>query len=236
MAYSSVGKKVYISIKDLPQYSSLEQGDKLIIWNETRDGAAVVDFGDVLINLDQCTFKSTISEVINVADQIQSFVAITSETIENIEKSIEEINTTIESELRSRIKALEFIVAVILGGNSYWLSSNGLDTLRTKFIQEGISAADGAILDTLETEEERESYKWYTGLITTIQNYVAKMSPGVEADDILLQSKFRYKYTDAVTTQSAAEASSTFLNSKTVIKSGDTKTEIYYTNKSDSDV
>ena len=57
MAYSSYGKKVYASIKDLPQYTSIGNGDKIIIWNETRDGAATVD--DTAFFVAQCAQTQT---------------------------------------------------------------------------------------------------------------------------------------------------------------------------------
>ena len=51
MAFTSYGNKVYASIKDLPQYTSIGNGDKIIIWNESRDGAATIDYADFIIDL-----------------------------------------------------------------------------------------------------------------------------------------------------------------------------------------
>lgn len=239
MAYSSYGKKVYASIKDLPQYTSIGNGDKIIIWNETRDGAATVDFADLLIDLEHCTFKSTISEIITLASDIETFVNTVEEEITGIQKALTSVEDTINNELRCRIKALEFIVAVILGGNSYWLSSAGLDNLRNKFIIEGIAASDSDIISSAETDEEKNNLKWYTGLITTIKNYVNKMSADADADDILLQTKFRYKFSDIP--EVAPVTTATPLSSKTTItttsytgggdnrvESGSTETTISY--------
>lgn len=213
MAYSSYGKKIYASIKDLPQYTSIGNGDKIIVWNEARDGAAVVDYADLIIDLDHTTFKSTINQVITVASDIQAFTNTVTQEIEDIQEAITKIEDTINSELKARIKVLEFIIAIILGSNSYWLSSAGLDVLRNRFLVDGI--APGASTEEIESEEGKETYKWYNGLMSAVTSYIAKMTPGVSNDDILLQSKFRYKYIDGISTNSTADTTS--LASKTTI-------------------
>lgn len=195
MAYSTYGKKVYASIKDLPQYTSIGNGDKLIIWNETRDGAAVVDYADLMIDLDHVSFQSSISEIVTLASDIKTYVHTTTEEIEGLSESLNEVKNTIDMELRPRIKALEYIIAVMLGSNSYWLSSTGLENIRNKILLEGISAG-GISEDDAETDEEKEALKWFEGLMSVIRNYISKMTPGVSTEDILMQSKFRYKYTD----------------------------------------
>lgn len=208
MAYSSYGKKVYASIKDLPQYTTIGNGDKIIIWNETRDGAAVVDYADLLIDLDHTTFKTTVEEIITLSSNLETFVHTVTEEITGLQETVSTIEDTINNEIKSRIKALEFIIAIILGSNSYWLSSAGLDVLKTRFLVDGISEGMGD--DSVETEEGKNAIKWYNGLMTTIRGYVSRILPGVSNDDILLQSKFRYKYVDLNSnTNSSASTSST---------------------------
>ena len=235
MAYSTSGSKVYMSIADLPQYSSIGNGDKIIIWNETREGAATVDFSDFQIDLEHCTFKTSLTEVITLSQEISSFVSLASEEITGIQESLTEINDVINTEIRGRLKALEFIVAVLLGGNSYWLTKSGLENLRYKFIQEGIEPIE-AIADTMgsaETEEEKENLKWYNGLITAITNFVSKQVPTVTTDDLLLQSKFKYRYNDVITEYATTTTTSAY-NRKQVIKNLDgsgnvtSSTEISY--------
>jgi hypothetical protein len=219
MAYSTSGSKVYASIGDLPQYSSIGNGDRIIIWNETREGAATVDFSDFLIDLDHCTFKSTISEVLTLTQDINSFITLTAEEIESLQETVVDISNTINTEIRGRLKALEFIVAVLLGANSYWLTKSGLENLRTKFIQEGIEPLD-ILSDTAgaaETEEEKENLKWYNGLISTIQNFVAKQVPTVNTDELLLQSKFKYRYSEIIE-EVAEPVTSNVYNKKQIIE------------------
>lgn len=198
MAYSSYGKKVYASIKDLPQYTSIGNGDKIIVWNETRDGAAVVDFADLVIDLEHCSFKSTVSEMINLASDIQVFVHTVSDEITSLQDSMKKVEDTINNELRCRIKALEFIVAIILGGNSYWLSEVGIDTLKNQFLITGFSKSDTGDFSIAETEEDKNTVAWYSGLMSTIHKYVSKMESSIELKDILLQSKYRFKYSEVV--------------------------------------
>jgi hypothetical protein len=212
MAYSSYGKKVYASIKDLPQYTSIGNGDKIIIWNETRDGAATVDFADLLIDLEHCTFKTTINDVITLASDIQAFVNTVTEEMENISETLKKTEDSINNELRSRIKSLEFIVAIMLGANSYWLSSSGLDNIKNKFIIEGISPSDSVNAESAESDEERNALKWYAGFMSTVQNYVSKMAPGTDIDDILLQSKYRYKFSDISSGVPAATSTARTMN------------------------
>ena len=233
MAYSTSGSKVYVSIGDLPQYTSIGNGDRVIIWNETREGAATVDFSDFKIDLDHCTFKATITEMMTLSQDITAFVTQTAEEIEAIQESVAEINDTLNKEIRGRLKALEFIVAVMLGGNSYWLTKSGLESLRTKFIQEGIEPvkAESDTLSAAETEEEKENLKWYNGLISAITNFVSKQVPTVLPDDLLLQSKFKYRYSDVKTEYETVTTS--MYDRKQIIETKDaegnvTTTEIRY--------
>lgn len=212
MAYSSYGKKVYASIKDLPQYTSVGNGDKLIIWNEARDGAATVDFADLVIDLEHVSFKSTISEIVTLASDIQTFVHSVNEEIEGLQEALNELETTVNKELKSRIRALEYLVAIMLGSNSYWLSNAGLNNIRSKILIEGITQGADDSSDDIDSEEGREALKWLNGLLAAVQGYIGRMTPGVSAEDILLQSKWRYKYTDVTV---AAPASATNLTSGT---------------------
>lgn len=195
MAYSSSGKKIYVSIKDLPQYTSLGNGDKIIIWNETRDGAAVVDFKDLVIDLDHTSFKSTISEVITLASDIQSFAHTVNEEINGISESLAELQTTVEHELKNRIKTLEYIVAIILGSNSYWSSTQGLTDLQEEFLIDGITPPTEAD-NNVDSEIllEQEALNWYKGFINKVQKHIQKVNPGASAENILMQSKFQYRH------------------------------------------
>jgi hypothetical protein len=49
------------------------------------------------------------------------------------------------------------------------------------------------MIDT-DNEEVKNAYKWYAGFINAVRELIAKSVPVVEESDILLQSKFRYRY------------------------------------------
>jgi hypothetical protein len=60
MSYTSVGrKKVYASIEDLPENQKLVDGDRILI--QTEDGTALVDYSNVKIDLNHCTFGTQVS-------------------------------------------------------------------------------------------------------------------------------------------------------------------------------
>ena len=58
MATTSIG----INIKQLPQINAVQSGDFIII--ETPDGTGIVDFNDIIIDLNQTSFESTIDSLV----------------------------------------------------------------------------------------------------------------------------------------------------------------------------
>jgi hypothetical protein len=70
MATTPIG----INIKQLPQINSIQSGDYLIV--DTPDGTGIIDFADVVIDLNQTSFEPTIIElttdVIALSTQVQS--------------------------------------------------------------------------------------------------------------------------------------------------------------------
>ena len=195
MAYTAVGGKVYSSIKDLPQYSSINDGDKIIIWSNSRDGAATVDFSDFIIDLEHTTFKSTFSEIINFTGNVEAFVSKATDSIDALEKSVSNLEKTVDEELRPRIQTLEMVAAIILGANSYWKSSTGIEILKDKFLYTGIDKDNGATNDEL-SEEEKLRERWFYGLMNAVKVYVDKFS-SASVNEILNQSKFNYQKTES---------------------------------------
>lgn len=196
MAYSSTGKQVYASLSDLPQYASIGPGDKLLVYNDSSSGPACVDFGDIVIDLDQCTFKSTVSEMVDLASSVQTFVNSAAEEIEALQDTTTNIQRTIDLELRARIKVLEYLIAVIIGANSSWNSESGLEILYDKFIGTGLSATNITDGYGTETEEKQYARGWYTALIGVITDMISRKSDE-DVSNILLQSKFIYRYVEA---------------------------------------
>ena len=186
-----------------------------------------------MIDLEHCTFKSTVTEIVTLASDIETFISTTAETIESLQESIINIENTINDELRNRIKSLEFIVAVMLGANSYWQSGTGLSSLRDKFILEGINKSSTGDLSQAENESQRNAIRWYSGFISAVQNNISRLVPGVKNDDILLQTKYNYRYIDpsaAVSAVSEVSPVSTKMLTKITSQgsSGTTTTTLTY--------
>lgn len=75
MATNSIG----INIKQLPQINAVQSGDFLII--ETPDGTGVVDFDDIIINLDQTSFEGTIESLVSTTIALSTQYASLSSSI-----------------------------------------------------------------------------------------------------------------------------------------------------------
>ena len=73
-------------------------------------------------------------------------------------------------------------------------------------------------MGSAETDEEKENLKWYNGLITAITSFVSKQVPTVSTDDLLLQSKFKYRYSEVATEYAAATTTTSVYDRKQVIE------------------
>ena len=73
MSYTTVGKnKVYTSIDDLPENQKLVDGDRILI--QTEDGTALVDFSNVKIDLNHCTFGTQVSQLIEFTSNVEQYI------------------------------------------------------------------------------------------------------------------------------------------------------------------
>ena len=114
MAFTSYGNRVYASIKDLPQYTSINNGDKIIVWNESREGAATIDYSDFIIDLEHTSFGTTINELLSFTTTVESFISTVAVDVENLDNkiaSVEKINET----LKGRVETLEYLLAIVYG-------------------------------------------------------------------------------------------------------------------------
>lgn len=75
MATNSIG----LNIKQLPQVNSAQAGDFFII--ETPDGTGIIDFGDIIIDLDQTSFGATIETLASVTADLSAQYATLSSTV-----------------------------------------------------------------------------------------------------------------------------------------------------------
>lgn len=58
MAIEKNGSKVYQSVSDLPEINENRNGDKILV--QTSTGTSLLDFRNLYITLDQCSFRSSI--------------------------------------------------------------------------------------------------------------------------------------------------------------------------------
>lgn len=75
MATNSIG----INIKQLPQINAVQSGDFIII--ETPDGTGVVDYKDIIIDLEQTSFQGTIESLVSTTIALSTQYASLSSSI-----------------------------------------------------------------------------------------------------------------------------------------------------------
>ena len=114
MAFTSYGNRVYASIKDLPQYTSINNGDKIIVWNESREGAATIDYSDFIIDLEHTSFGTTINELITFTTTVESFIATVTIDVENLDNKIKTLEES-NKNLKLRVEILEYMLGIVYG-------------------------------------------------------------------------------------------------------------------------
>lgn len=73
MSYTSVGRnKVYAKIEDLPENQKLVDGDRILI--QTEDGTALVDYANIRIDLNHCTFGTKVSQLIEFTSSVEQYI------------------------------------------------------------------------------------------------------------------------------------------------------------------
>ena len=162
MAFTSYGNRVYASIKDLPQYTSINNGDKIIVWNESREGAATIDYSDFIIDLEHTSFGTAINELLTFTTTVENFISTVAVDIENLDnkiKSVEEIN----KKIIGRLETLEYMLGIVYGvGTS--------DTIKSTFI-------------------DSENMGWYDNLVSKFRTSISSTPT---ANNLITQSKFAY--------------------------------------------
>lgn len=110
MSITNVGNnRVYASIQDIPQTSSLINGDRIII--QTDDGTKLVDYENIKIDLNHTTFGSQFSEMVSY---VTLSTTTLTELLEKTEAIDDEINY-IKSDLQ-KLKAHHAIIQFIIKG------------------------------------------------------------------------------------------------------------------------
>ena len=116
MSITNVGNnRVYASIQDIPQTSSLINGDRIII--QTDDGTKLVDYENIKIDLNHTTFGSQFSEMVSYVTLSTTTLTELLEKTEAIDDEINYIKSDLQ-DLKSRYEAIKFIIKGITGAYS----------------------------------------------------------------------------------------------------------------------
>ena len=116
MSYTTVGKnKVYTSIDDLPENQKLVDGDRILI--QTEDGTALVDFSNVKIDLNHCTFGTQVSQLIEFTSNVEQYI----EEMDVNFNEIKEETSTLKSqmqEIKEQMECCKLLFKHIMGSAS----------------------------------------------------------------------------------------------------------------------
>lgn len=167
MAFTSYGNRVYASIKDLPQYTSINNGDKIIVWNESREGAATIDYSDFIIDLEHTSFGTTINELLTFTTTVESFISTVAVDIENLDNKINAVDE-INKKLIGRLETLEYMLGIVYGIKTG--DTNDAVAIKNKFIND-------------------DNKGYYNDLIQKIQSSI---SAAPSAANLISQPKFAY--------------------------------------------
>jgi len=113
MSYTAVGKnKVYASIEDLPENQKLVDGDRILI--QTEDGTALVDYSNVKIDLNHCTFGTQVSQLIEFTSTVETFIEEMNSEFEAIKDETTQMKVSIQK-LQEQMEGCRLLFKFIMG-------------------------------------------------------------------------------------------------------------------------
>lgn len=110
MSYTVKSNKVYANINDLPQDYAIKNGDKLIV--QRNDETYIVDYGDVMIDLEHVTFHETFTEMVNFTSNCTEFMTEMTNSFNELSDSVSNIEGK-HAEIVGRLDAIEAILKLI---------------------------------------------------------------------------------------------------------------------------
>lgn len=118
MSYTSVGRnKVYASIEDLPENQKLVDGDRILI--QTDDGTALVDYANIKIDLNHCTFGTQISQLIEFTTSVEQYIDEINTEFETLKEETTNVKNSV-TKLQEQLEGCKLLLKFILGSaNSY---------------------------------------------------------------------------------------------------------------------
>lgn len=118
MSYTSVGRnKVYASIEDLPENQKLVDGDRILI--QTDDGTSLVDYANIKIDLNHCTFGTQVSQLIEFTTTVEQYIDEINTDFETLKEETTNVKNSV-AKLQEQLEGCKLLLKFILGSaNSY---------------------------------------------------------------------------------------------------------------------
>lgn len=114
MALTQKGNRVYARITDLSEEGTLNDGDKLIFHSSSTGNACIVDWANVKIDLEHCTFGNTFSEVLNFTQTASAWVDTMTESFNEVEALSNDVKKTVVT-ITNEIEAIKMVLKMVLG-------------------------------------------------------------------------------------------------------------------------
>lgn len=169
MALTQKGNRVYAKITDLSEEGTLNDGDKLIFHSSSTGNACIVDWANVKIDLEHCTFGNTYSEILNFTSTASAWVDTMTESFNEIEATCNEVKENVAL-INNELDAIKMVLKMMLGiinGREDNVYENYLDTLST----EAREIYDNIITDVENGQKDGRKFNFVTDNIMSLTSY-----------------------------------------------------------------
>lgn len=166
MALTQKGNRVYARITDLSEEGTLNDGDKLIFHSSSTGNACIVDWANVKVDLEHCTFGNTFSEVLNFTQTASAWVDTMTESFSEVEATSNEVKESVLT-ITNELEAIKMVLKMMLGiindreDNVY---EEFLNTLST----EAREVYDKIISDVEENQKDGRKFNFVTDNIMSL--------------------------------------------------------------------
>lgn len=105
-------KKVYASIEDLPELMGMGDGDRFII--NTADGAALVDYENIKIDLDHTTFGTLITDMQEFQSTASSWISSVTDELNTALEDVSSLRTATDT-LQQQVESIKMLLKLVMG-------------------------------------------------------------------------------------------------------------------------
>ena len=140
MSYSTSGTTTYANIDDLPEITSISDGDKIIL--QTDSGTSLLDYYNFKIDLQHTSFQSTFEEMMQFTGNAESIISEINDEFSVIKEDFESIKTSFKT-MNYDLEGATFLLQSIVGAwndETSWKSAlNGLSSEARTYVNEKIN-------------------------------------------------------------------------------------------------